>query len=116
VTKPTCTPLPDGNVQITGSGVISAHDASVLIVEIAKAAIQAHRRSGQTLPDRTQTEAAVPYIHPTQVGLSDGPEPDLVMLSFHFGAAEIGIPFSKFDGAGLGQALIAASADSATAH
>jgi hypothetical protein len=61
VTKPTCTPLPDGNVQITGSGVISAHDASVLIVEIAKAAIQAHRRSGQTLPDRTQTEALVPY-------------------------------------------------------
>jgi hypothetical protein len=116
VTQPTCTPLPNGNVKITGTGEISAHEASLLIVEIAKAAIQAYQRSVELLPDRTQTEVAVPYVRPTQLALSSGPEPDLVLLSLHFGAAEIGIPISKSAGTQLGQALILASDETSTAH
>jgi hypothetical protein len=85
-------------------------------VEIAKSAIQAHHMSRQALNDRTQVEAKVPYIRPTQFGLSPGPTRDLVLLSLHFGALEIGIPISKSDGKQLGQALIAASDESSTAH
>jgi hypothetical protein len=117
VSQPTCSPLPDGNVQITGSGVMTAHEASLLIVEIAKAATQAQRRSGQALPDATGATAPVPYIEATAMGLDpQSPKDGYILLSLFFGAAQIGIAIAKSDGTQLGQALIAGCSDETTSH
>jgi hypothetical protein len=106
-----CNPLPNGGVEIVGSGVINAQEASLLIVEIANAAKLAHERSGRQLPDRTVTEAPVPYVTPSSIGLSPGPREGFILLSLLFGAVEVGVPIAIDDGRRLGQVLIAASAD-----
>jgi len=117
MSKPTCTPLPNGNVKITGSGTMTASEASLLIVEIAKAAIQAHRRSRQPLPDRTMAASPVPYIETDAMGLiTERPRADYVLLSLHFGAMEVGIAIAKSDGKQLGQALIAACSGGTIPH
>lgn len=115
MTNPTCLPLPDGNLQITASGVFDAYDASLLIVEIAKAATQAQKRSGHALPD--QNNAVVPYIEPTAMGIDpQQPKEGYILLSLFFGLAQVGIAIAKSDGTQLGQALIAACSDETTAH
>lgn len=115
MTQPTCLPLPDGNLQIAASGVISAYEASLLIVEIAKAAKLAQRRSGQALPD--QNNAAVPYIDATAMGIDPRqPRDGYILLSLFFGVTQVGIAIAKSDGTQLGQALIAACSDETTAH
>jgi hypothetical protein len=76
----------------------------------------AHRRSGEQLPDRRATEASVPFVHPNMVGLSEGPTEGFILLSLHFGAVEVGVPISISDGRRLGQALIAASANTSLPH
>jgi hypothetical protein len=69
------------------------------------------------LPDRTDIEAAIPYIETSAMGLApEAPKKDYVLLSLHFGAAEVGIAIAKSDGRQLGQILIAACADESTAH
>jgi hypothetical protein len=116
MTHPTCRPLSDGRVEIGGAGVLTPYEAAMLIVEIASATTQAHRRSGEQAPDRTETEAPVSYIETTAMGLSPAPNKDYVLLSLHFGAAEVGIAIAKSDGIQLGQALTAACSDESTAH
>lgn len=112
-----CTPTTDGNIQIVGSGVITAHEAAVLIVEIAKAAIEAHRRSGRYLPDRRQAQAAFPYIEPEIIGLTPSePTPDYLLLNLHFGELEVGIAMTKSAATQIAQALIAAGSGDTTAH
>jgi hypothetical protein len=111
-----CTPFRDGTIQITASGSMNPDETSRLIVEITKAAAEAHRMSRQPLPDRSQVEANVPYIEPTAMALSPGPRKTYVLLSLHFGAAEIGIAIAKSDGIQFGRALIAACSDETIPH
>jgi len=113
-----CEPQSDGEVEIVGSGRLSQGDAALLIAEIAKAAREAHLRSGQPPPAAgTAVEASVAYVEPTAVGLLPGdPTKDYSLLTLHFGAAVIGIPIPNLEGRKLGQILIAASADDPAPH
>ena len=94
----TCVARPEGEIEIVGSGTLNAEEASLLITEIAKAAILAAKRDSKALPDRVLIEAATPYIQPTSIGLSEGPRQGFILLSLHFGTAEVGIPISTADG------------------
>ena len=111
-----CAPLSNGNVRITGNGEVTAYEASRLIVEMAKAAREAHRLYGERLPDRTGTAAAIPYIEASAIGLVSGPRADYVTLSLQFGEVEIGIAIGKLAAAHLGYALIAACENSSVAN
>jgi hypothetical protein len=111
-----CEALSNGNVEIRASGSMTPSDAAQLIVEIAKTAIQAQRRSGQALPDGTM-EVSVPHVETTAMGLDPtNPGHGYILLSLFFGVAQVGIAIAKSDGMQLGPPLIAACSDETTSH
>ena len=114
----TCEPRSNGNVEIIGSGPLNASEASLLIAEIAKAVTLAHKRSGWPLPSAADTDTAkIPCVEISALGLIPGePTNAYVLLSLHFRAGAVGIAIANADGRQLGEALLAASADTSAPH
>ena len=113
-----CEPHSDGEVEIIGSGRLSQAEAALLLAQIAKAAREAHARSGEPpLVAGKAVEASIAYVEPVAVGLlSRAPKEGYFLLTLHFGAAVIGVPIPNAEGLKLSQVLMAASADETGRH